>query len=113
MRSDISMNAIKTRHTRDELLRYCPVWSAAAKKGRPKKHERRKTITLRNPLRRSAKEPTECIVLSVKNSTTTQRTAIKSKWREYRMTSTLIWALKVKNRRKTQRRLFEMKCKKY
>jgi hypothetical protein len=26
MRSDISMNAIKTRHARDELLRYCPVW---------------------------------------------------------------------------------------
>jgi hypothetical protein len=25
MRSDISMNAIKTRHARDELLRYCPV----------------------------------------------------------------------------------------
>jgi hypothetical protein len=44
MRSDISMNAIKTRHARDELLRYCPVWSAAAKKGRPKKHERRKSI---------------------------------------------------------------------
>ena len=44
MRSDISMNAIKTRHTRDELLRYCPAWSAAAKKGHPKKHERRKTI---------------------------------------------------------------------
>jgi hypothetical protein len=44
MRSDISMNAIKTRHTRDELLRYCPAWSAAAKKGCPKKHEHRKTI---------------------------------------------------------------------
>jgi hypothetical protein len=44
MRSDISMNAIKTRHVCDELLRYCPVWSAAAKKGRPKKHEHRKTI---------------------------------------------------------------------
>ena len=44
MRSDITMNAIKTRHARDELLRYCPVWSAAAKKGRPKKHERRKSI---------------------------------------------------------------------
>ena len=38
------MNAIKTRHSRDELLRYCPVWSAAAKKGCPKNHERRKTI---------------------------------------------------------------------
>ena len=44
MRSDISMNAIKTRHARDELLRYCPIWSAAAKKGCPKKHDRRKTI---------------------------------------------------------------------
>ena len=44
MRSDISMNAIKKRHARDELLQYCPVCSAAAKKGCPKKHERRKTI---------------------------------------------------------------------
>jgi hypothetical protein len=44
MRSDISMNAIKTRHDRDELVQYCPAWSAAAKKGRPKKHERRKTV---------------------------------------------------------------------
>ena len=58
-----------------------------------------------------AKEPTECIVLSVKSSTTTQRTAIKSKWREYRVTSTLIWVLKlVKNRRSTHtlRLLFDM-----
>ena len=38
------MNAIKKTHARDELLRYCPAWSAAAKKGRPKKDERRKTI---------------------------------------------------------------------
>ena len=45
MRSDITMNAIKKTHARDELLQYCPAWSAAAKKGRPKKDERRKTIT--------------------------------------------------------------------
>jgi hypothetical protein len=44
MRSDISMNGIKKLHGRDELVRYCPVWSAAAKKGRPKKHERGKTV---------------------------------------------------------------------
>ncbi len=43
IRSDISINAIKKKHARDELLQYCPVWSAAAKKGRPKKDERRKT----------------------------------------------------------------------
>jgi len=61
-------------------------------------------------IRRSAKEPTKCIVLSVKKSTTTQRTAVKSKWREYQMRSTLIWALKlVKNRSKTRRRLFDVK----
>ena len=38
------MNAIKKMHARDELLWYCPIWSAAAKKGRPKKDERCKTI---------------------------------------------------------------------
>ena len=97
MRSDITMNAIKTRHARDELLRYCPVWSAAAKKGRPKKHERRKTIMnqIKESAKKSAKGRIECFVLSVKNSTTTQRTAIKSKWMEYRVTSTMIWALKL------------------
>jgi hypothetical protein len=44
MRSDISINAIKKTHACDELLRYCPVWSVAAKKGHPKKDEHRKTI---------------------------------------------------------------------
>ncbi len=44
LRSDITMNAIKKTHARNELLQYCPAWSAAAKKGRPKKDERRKTI---------------------------------------------------------------------
>ena len=111
MRSDITMNAIKTRHARDELLRYCPVWSAAAKKGRPKKHERRKTIMnqIKESAKKSAKGRIECFVLSVKNSTTTQRTAIKSKWMEYRVTSTMIWALKlVTNWRSTLRSLFDM-----
>ena len=44
MGGDITMNAIKKSRSRDELLRYCPAWSAAAKKGRPKKDEHRKTI---------------------------------------------------------------------
>ena len=41
-------------HARDELLRYCPVWSAAAKKGCPKKDERCKTIM--DHIEESAKE---------------------------------------------------------
>jgi hypothetical protein len=123
MRSDITMNAIKTRHSRDELLRYCPVWSAAAKKGCPKKHKRRKSIM--DHIKESAKKKRKrtnrmfcsicekfnhiTFVLSVKNSTTTQRTAIKSKWMEYRVTSTMIWALKlVTNWRSTLRSLFDM-----
>jgi len=44
MRSDITMNAIKTRHKPDDKVRYCPTWSAPAKKGRPKKHARAKTV---------------------------------------------------------------------
>jgi hypothetical protein len=68
---------------------------------------------IKESAKKSAKGRIECFVLSVKNSTTTQRTAIKSKWMEYRVTSTMIWALKlVKNWRSTLRSLFDMVTKK-
>jgi hypothetical protein len=32
-RGDITMDTVKDRHRPDELLAYCPTWSAAKKKG--------------------------------------------------------------------------------
>ena len=97
MRSDISMNAIKTRHARDELLRYYPVWSAAAKKGRPKKHERRKTKMdhIEESAKKKRKRTNRMFCSLCEKFNTTQRTAIKTKWMEYRVTSTRSWALKL------------------
>ena len=36
------MDTVKDRHRPDELLAYCPTWSAAKKKGRPKANTREK-----------------------------------------------------------------------
>ena len=41
---DITMETVKGRHRPDELLAYCPTWSAAKKKGRPKANMREKGI---------------------------------------------------------------------
>jgi SWIM zinc finger len=44
MRCDINIQSIKKRFSPDDTVRYCPVWSAPGKKGRPKKDERKKGV---------------------------------------------------------------------
>jgi hypothetical protein len=39
-----SIHAVRGTSTKDELLRYCPSWTAARKKGRPKENEREKSV---------------------------------------------------------------------
>ena len=43
-RGDITMDTVKDRHRPDELLAYCPTWSAAKKKGWPKANTQEKGI---------------------------------------------------------------------
>ena len=39
-----SIQAVRETSTKDELLRNCPLWTAARKKGRPKENEREKSV---------------------------------------------------------------------
>jgi hypothetical protein len=43
-RTEITMKAIQATSTPEDDLRFCPSWSAANKKGRPKKNERIKSV---------------------------------------------------------------------
>ena len=43
--ADISIATVKAAHQPDELLVYCPTWSASNKKGRPKKNVREKSVS--------------------------------------------------------------------
>ena len=43
-RGDISISAIKEKYTPDKTLCYCPAWTAAKKKGRPKSNVREKSL---------------------------------------------------------------------
>jgi len=43
-RTEIRMKAIQAMSTAEDDLRFCPSWSAANKKGRPKKNERIKSV---------------------------------------------------------------------
>ncbi len=42
--SDISLNTVKSMTVADDCLRYCPLWAAAKKKGRPKDDVREKSV---------------------------------------------------------------------
>ena len=39
-----SIQEVRSTSTKDKLLRYCPSWTAARKKGRPKENEREKSV---------------------------------------------------------------------
>jgi hypothetical protein len=43
-RTEITMKSIQAMSTPEDDLRFCPSWSAANKKGRPKKNERIKSV---------------------------------------------------------------------
>ena len=42
--TDITLNTVKSNTTADDMLRYCPAWVAARKKGRPKANVREKSV---------------------------------------------------------------------
>jgi hypothetical protein len=42
--TDITLNTVKSSTTADDMLRYCPGWVAARKKGRPKANVREKSV---------------------------------------------------------------------
>ena len=42
--SSAAPNTVKSSTTPDEMLRYCPAWVAARKKGRPKANVREKSV---------------------------------------------------------------------
>jgi hypothetical protein len=76
-RTEITMKSVQAMSNPEDDLRFCPSWSGAKKKGRPKKNERIKSVMdhIKESTKKKRKRQVRIIARSATNSTTALRIA--------------------------------------